>query len=371
LNEAPKPVATAAAIPVPASVAARLETPADVAALPAELQARVREIASRIDISDSQAIVQYGVGAQAKISGFADSILSEVRAKDSGAVGEILTGLVLKIKDLDAGGIGTKGGIIKSMAGAVRRFLARYEKLSVQIEKIVDELERSRIGLLRDITLLDTLYGRNLDYLRELDLFIAAGIVKLVDLRDHDLPALEAATAGGADPVAAQRLADFRQFVDRLEKKVHDLRLSRMVSLQTAPQIRLIQNADQLLVEKIQSSLLATIPLWKNQVVIALSIFRQRKALEAQKEVTKATNELLSRNAEMLHAGATEVARESERGIVEIDTLKKVNEELIATIEETLRIQQDGREQRAAAEGELVRLEAELKERLTARATRA
>ncbi|HEY9595650.1 MAG TPA: toxic anion resistance protein, partial [Spirochaetia bacterium] len=209
------------------------------------------------------------------------------------------------------------------------------------------------------------LYEKNLDYLKELDIFIAAGQMKLAELREKTLVELQQRAETTKDPMDAQRLQDFNQFLDRFEKKLHDLKLSRMIAIQTAPQVRLIQGADQLLVEKIQSSLLSTIPLWKNQIVIAISIFRQKKAVELQKEVTKTTNELLARNAEMLKQGTAEVVRESERGIVEIETLQKVNGDLIATIEETLRIQAEGRAKRSAAEGELVKMEGELKERLT------
>ena len=218
---------------------------------------------------------------------------------------------------------------------------------------------------MKDITLLDGLYAKNLDYLRELSVYIAAGQMKLSELREKTLPELQAKAEASKDPMDAQRMQDFNQFLDRFDKKLYDLKLTRMVSIQTAPQVRLIQNSDQLLVEKIQSSILNTIPLWKNQIVIAISLFRQKKALDLQKEVTKTTNELLSKNSEMLKQGTVEVARESERGIVEIETLQKVNTDLISTIEETLRIQEEGRTKRQQAEGELARMEGELKARLT------
>jgi uncharacterized protein YaaN involved in tellurite resistance len=341
----------------------------DVSALAPEDQKRAMAIAAQIDVNDSQALIQYGVGAQSKISGFADSMLTQLRAKDSGYVGDVLTSLVLKIKEVDAGSLtgkgGFLGGLLGNLAGAFKRFIARYEKLSVQIEKIIDELDAARMTLLKDITLLDGLYAKNLDYLRELSVYIAAGQMKLSELREKTLPELQAKAEASKDPMDAQRMQDFNQFLDRFDKKLYDLKLTRMVSIQTAPQVRLIQNSDQLLVEKIQSSILNTIPLWKNQIVIAISLFRQKKALDLQKEVTKTTNELLSKNSEMLKQGTVEVARESERGIVEIETLQKVNTDLISTIEETLRIQEEGRTKRQQAEGELARMEGELKARLT------
>jgi uncharacterized protein YaaN involved in tellurite resistance len=340
----------------------------DLSSLSAEDRQRAAQIMAQINVEDSQAIIQYGVGAQSKISGFADTMLGELRAKDAGYVGDVLTNLVVKIKEVNTGSLMGKGGIagvIGNLAGAFKRFIARYEKLSVQIEKILDDLDRARMNLLKDITLLDGLYAKNLDYLHELDVYIAAGQEKLTELRAKTLPELQAKAAATKDPMDAQRLQDFNQFLDRFDKKLHDLKLSRMVSIQTAPQVRLIQGADQLLVEKIQSSILNTIPLWKNQIVIAISIFRQKKAVELQKEVSRTTNELLARNAEMLKQGTLDVARESERGIVEIETLQKVNTDLITTIEEALKIQQEGRTKRAAAETELARMEGELKQRLT------
>jgi len=346
----------------------RVDEQGEMVALAPEDQKRAASIAAQINVSDSQALIQYGVGAQSKISGFADSMLTQLRAKDSGYVGDVLTNLVLKIKEVDAGSLtgkgGFLGGLLGNIAGAFKRFIARYEKLSVQIEKIIDELDAARMTLLKDITLLDGLYAKNLEYLKDLDIYIAAGRMKLVELREKTLPELQAKAEASRDPMDAQRLQDFNQFLDRFDKKLYDLKLTRMVSIQTAPQVRLIQNSDQLLVEKIQSSIMNTIPLWKNQIVIAISLFRQSKALNLQKEVTKTTNDLLAKNSEMLKQGTIEVAKESERGIVEIETLQKVNTDLISTIEETLRIQDEGRAKRQQAEGELARMEGELKTRL-------
>lgn len=330
-------------------------------------QGKVRQIADAIVLEDSQAILQFGVGAQGKVSGFADTMLEQVRSKDSGHVGEVLTDLVLKIKEVDAGSLGTSGtSWFDKLFSGIRRFLARYEKLETQIEKIVGQLTDSRMTLLRDITLLDQLYQKNGDYLKELDLYIAAGRWKLEQLKTVDLPAKQAEASASADPVVAQRLHDFQQALVRFEKKLHDLSLSRIIAIQTAPQIRLIQNNDQALVEKIQSSILTTIPLWKSQIVIAITLLRQKKALGVQKAVTDATNELLTKNSELLKQGSIEVAQESERAVVEIETLKKVNADLIATIEETLRIQSEGAAKRAQAEQDIKQIEADLKAKLAA-----
>ena len=342
----------------------------NLANLTPEQLARVDDIKKQINIEDSQAIITFGVGAQRDISTFADNILQEVRTKDSGFVGNILSDLVIKVKDINVDSIGEKesffskipflGGLVNSF----KKFIARYEKLSVQIEKIVDELDKARMQMLRDLTLLDTMYVKNLEYLKNLDLFIAAGQLKLQELQNTIAPQLKMKADETKDPSDAQKYNDFMQFLNRFDKKLHDLKLSRMVSIQAGPQIRLIQNGDQALVEKIQSSILNTIPLWKNQIVIAITLFRQRSALKLQKEVTDTTNELLRKNSEMLKESTLEIAKESERGIVDIETLKKVNTDLISTIEETLKIQADGKSKRQVAETELVKIEQELKEKL-------
>lgn len=334
-----------------------------------EILEKAREMAKSIQISDSQAVIQYAVGTQVKISQFADTILQEIRAKDAGYVGETMTNLLLRIKDINVDSLGSgnfwsKIPLIGGLMDSVRKFIARYEKLSVQIEKIVSDLDKARMNLLRDITMLDGLFQKNQEYLNELDVYIAAGALKLEELKSVELPKLEALAKTTQDPKDAQRLHDFNQLLNRFEKKLHDLKLSRMIAIQTAPQIRLIQNNNQVLVEKIQSSILNTIPLWKNQIVIAISLFRQQKSLKLQKEVTDTTNELLAKNSEMLKQGSLEVARESERGIVEIETLKRVNQDLISTIEETLKIQAEGRTKRQQAEQELTKLESELKTKL-------
>lgn len=341
----------------------------DWKSLAPEVVEKAKGLAKTIKIDDSQAVLQYAVGTQVKISQFADTILNEIRARDAGYVGETMTNLLLKIKDVNVNSLGeanfwSKVPIIGALVDSVRRFIAQYDKLSIQIEKIVADLDKARMNLLRDITMLDGLFQKNQEYLEELDVFIAAGAMKLEELNTVTLPQLEAAAKASGDPKDAQRLHDFTQMLNRFEKKLHDLKLSRMIAIQTAPQIRLIQNNNQVLVEKIQSSILNTIPLWKNQIIIAISIFRQQKALKVQREVTNTTNELLSKNAEMLKQGSLGVARESERGIVDIETLKKVNQDLITTIEETIKIQVEGRTKRQQAEQELSKLEADLKAKL-------
>ncbi|MDX1957125.1 MAG: toxic anion resistance protein [Leptospiraceae bacterium] len=331
---------------------------------------RVEEIVKSINVEDSQGIIQYGVGAQTKISEFSDSVLKDIRAKDAGYSGEILTELMLKVKELDVDSLGdsesfiSKIPLLGSLVSGSKKFLAKYDTISVQIEKIIDELHKARQQLLKDITLLDGMYAKNLEYYKELNLHIIAGEKKLKELIEVLLPELKAKSEASKDPSDAQKYQDTAQMVNRFEKKLHDLKLSKMLAIQMAPQIRLIQNNNQALVEKIQSSILNTIPLWKNQIVIALSLLRQKKALEVQKEVSQTTNDLLSRNSEMLKQGSVDIARESERGIVELDTLKKINSDLIQTLEETLKIQSEGRTKRKAAEVELTKMEADLKNKL-------
>ncbi|PKL41099.1 MAG: toxic anion resistance protein [Spirochaetae bacterium HGW-Spirochaetae-1] len=337
-----------------------------------EEQKQVVSIANQIDINDSQGIIQYGVGAQSNISGFADTILQQIRAKDAGHAGEVLTDLMVTVRELKVDKLGPSGSflskvpILGNLIDEVKKFVAQYNKISVEIERITDELTKARMQLLKDITLLDNLYEKNHDYLKQLDLFILAGEMKLQEINEKILPEVRKKAEESKDALDAQKVQDMVQMINRFEKKLHDLKLSRMVSLQTLPQIRLIQNNDQLLVEKIQSSILNTIPLWKNQIIIAISLFRQQKALKLQKEVSETTNELLKKNAEMLKEGTLETARESEKGIVEIETLKKVHGDLISTIEETLKIQEEGKTKRKEAEVELIRLEDDLKAKLSA-----
>ncbi|MCB1191533.1 MAG: toxic anion resistance protein [Leptospiraceae bacterium] len=334
---------------------------------------KIEHIKSQINIQDSQTVIQYGVGAQSKISEFSEQVLNDIKSKDSGFAGDILSNLMIKVKDLDVESYSTdksflsKIPIIGSLMDSSKKFMAKYDTISVQIDKIIDELHKARITLLNDITLMDKLYQKNLEYFKDLNLYILAGEEKLKDLQDNVLPAMKRSVESSNDPVEAQKFQDLSQLVNRFEKKLHDLKLSKMLSLQTGPQIRLIQNGNQVLVEKIQSSILNTIPLWKNQIVISLGLARQKKALEIQREVTATTNELLSRNSEMLKTGSIEIAKESEKGIVEIETLKKINHNLISTIDETLKIQEEGRQKRRQAEVELVKLESDIKNRLLER----
>ncbi len=342
----------------------------DVDQMSEEEKKRAVEIANSIDINDTQAVITFGVGAQREISEFSDTILSEIRSKDTGQVGVLLSDLVVNVKDLNVDSLGQKQGflaglpLIGGFMDKVKHFMARYDKLSVQIEKITDELDKARMNLLRDITMMDNLYEKNLSYLKNLDAYIAGGQLKLKQLVEEELPAMKKKAEESSDAMDAQKYNDFAQFVNRFEKKLYDLKLSRTITIQTAPQVRLIQNGNQTLVEKIQSSILNTIPLWKNQIVIAIALFRQKKAVELQKKVSDTTNDLLKKNSDMLKNSTLDIVRESERGIVEIETLKKVNENLISTIEETLKIQQEGKLKRQAAEQELVKIEQELKNKL-------
>lgn len=335
-----------------------------------EEQKRVVEVKNSIELKGPGDILGFGAQAQTKVSEFADQVLAEIKTKDSGYAGELLNGLLFKIKDLDLDSYSQEGSglakipILGRLFDKSRNFLARFESLHSQIDKIVDELHQARTNLTKDITLLQALYDRNLEYFKELQIYIAAGDEKIKDFRNQLLPALKQKAESQGDTLTSQEYQDMAQLVDRFEKKVHDLKLSRILSLQTGPQIRLVQNGNQLLVEKIQSSILNTIPLWKSQIVITLGLLRQRKALEAQKEVSKTTNDLIQKNAELLKSGSIEIAKESEKGIIEIETLKKVNTQLIETIDETLKIQEEGRKKRRDAEQELIKIENQVKQKL-------
>lgn len=244
--------------------------------------------------------------------------------------------------------------------------MAEYDKLSVQVDKIQAELDKARMLMLKDIVMFDTMYDKNVEYFKELQLYIKAGEEKIVELQTQTIPKLRMQAANSQNQMAVQLVSDFENAVSRFEKKVHDLKLSKTIAIQTAPQIRLIQNNDKVLVDKVQSAIFNTIPLWKSQIVIALGLSRQQKVLQMQREITNTTNELLRRNAEMLKQSTLETARETERGIVDIETVKKVNDDLISTIEETIKIQQEGRQKRKAAEAQLVQIEDRLKQTLLA-----
>lgn len=337
-----------------------------------EEEARLLQIQGAVSLKDSNSILQFAVGTQSKIAGYADSILSQVRNKDAGEAGQALSNLLSNVRELDVGSLSEDSGLaslplVGGIFSSVKKFLQRYEKVSVQIERIGAELEQARTGLLKDVALLDNLFQKNTEQVRDLDLHLLAGAKVVKEIREVVLPEWEAKAVASQDPMDAQRLQDGRQFVERFEKKLHDLRLSRTIAVQTAPQIRMVQAGNQVLVEKIQTSILQTLPLWKSQMVLAISLLRQKKSLKLQTEVTNATNELLRRNSEMLRQQTLEVAREGERGIVDLETLKKVNSDLISTLEDTLRIQEEGRRKRTEAEGELTKIEAELKSKILAR----
>ena len=339
---------------------------AQVEELDPQQRARVEEIKNGIDMMDSQALLQYGVGAQRNIADFSDSILSQVRSKDSGYVGDLMSELALTVKEVDAehleeDSLLDKIPFLKNASRTVKKFMQRYEKLEVQIDRIEGELDKARMELLKDIGMFDGLYEKNLDYFRELQVYIVAGEEKIQEIRTQTIPALREQAQAKGDPMSAQLVTDFEDTVNRFEKKVHDLKLSKTIAIQTAPQIRLIQNNDKLLVDKIQTAVLNTIPLWKSQIVIALGLSRQQSALKMQREVSDTTNALLKKNAELLKQNTIDVAKESERGIVDIETLKKVNADLIETIEETIKIQQEGRTARQNAETELAGIESQLK----------
>ncbi|WP_286034597.1 toxic anion resistance protein [Megamonas hypermegale] len=332
---------------------------------------RIDEIKNAIDLTDSQASVQYGVNAQRNIAEFSDTILNNIRSKDSGYVGELLSNLVVKVKGFEVDG-SNNGSFIKkipilgSLVGKAQNMMAEYDKLSVQVDKIQAELDKARMVMLKDIVMFDTMYDKNVEYFKELQLYIRAGEEKIQELQTQTIPRLRQEAASSQNQMAVQLVSDFENAVSRFEKKVHDLKLSKTIAIQTAPQIRLIQNNDKVLVDKVQSAIFNTIPLWKSQIVIALGLSRQQKVLQMQREITNTTNELLRRNAEMLKQSTLETARETERGIVDIETVKKVNDDLISTIEETIKIQQEGRQKRKAAEAELVQIEDRLKQTLLA-----
>jgi uncharacterized protein YaaN involved in tellurite resistance len=331
-------------------------------------KAKVAEIAGAVDVTDGTSVISYGLPAQSRIATFADSLLGDVRNKDAGAGGVALNELLKKVRELDIDALTPSGKthipLVGRFSNVFNRFAAKYQKVAGSIDRIVDALERSRMGLLKDMTILDKMYELNLEYLKQLDVYIAAGEQVLEHLNTVRLPELDLEAHTSSDPMAAQRLADFQQAVTRFERRLHDLRLTRMIAVQAAPQIRLIQGSDHDLVEKIQSSILTTVPLWKNQIVIAISLYRQQKALELQHQVSETTNELLAKNAELLREGQAKVGREVERGVVDVETLRKVNSDLIATLEETIRIQDEGRQRRLQAEGEIVQLQGELRQKL-------
>lgn len=325
----------------------------------------VEDFAATIDVSNSNVILQYGAAAQKKIAGFSENALQNVRTKDLGEIGEMMTNLIGELRNMDdAEEKGGFFGFFKKTSNKISTMRTKYDKASVNVDKICTVLEDHQIQLMKDVALLDEMYKLNLTYFKELSMYILAGKRKLEEVRTKELPPLVEKAQKTGLPEDAQAANDMAALCNRFEKKLHDLELTRMVSIQMAPQIRLIQSNDTVMTEKIQSTLVNTIPLWKSQMVLSLGLVHSQQAMEAQREVTNMTNELLKKNAEMLKTGTVETAKESERGVVDIETLKQTNETLISTLDEVLRIQDEGRQKRREAESELARIEGELKQKL-------
>lgn len=337
--------------------------------LPAERQEQAKELAAKIDANDAQSVISYGSAAQTKLSEFSQSMLNHVQAQDIGPVGDSLTELMYRLQEanpdeLHAG----EGNIFQRVFGKVKQSIyevtAKYQKIGAQIDKISIKLDKEKDGLLKDNLMLEQLYQKNKDYFDALNIYIAAGELKMEELQTTIIPEAMKKAEETGDQMDVQIANDYTQFLDRLDKRTHDLRLARQITIQQAPQIRLIQNTNQALAEKIQASIATAIPLWKNQVVIALTLLRQKDAVTAQRQVSETTNDLLKKNSEMLKISAIETAKENERGIVDIETLQTTQNDLIETIQETLRIQQEGKEKRRHAEVELGNMEDDLKQKL-------
>lgn len=325
----------------------------------------VDEFAQKIDVTDSSVVLQYGAAAQKNIASFSENALNSVRTKDLGEVGEALSSLVVELKGFgqeeDEGGI---FGFFKKKRDKLEAMKASYAKAEVNVDKIVRALENHQVVLMKDIAMLDQMYELNTKYYKELTMYIIAGKKRLEYLRTHDLEDLKQKAAKSGSQEDAQAYNDFANLCSRFEKKIHDLELTRMISVQMGPQTRLLQNNDTLMLEKIQSSLVNTIPLWKSQMVLALGLEHSRQATQAQSAVTEMTNQLLQKNADMLKMGTVETAREAERSIVDIKTLQHTNEQLISTLDEVMKIQNEGSQKRKEAEVELGRIEGELKQKL-------
>ena len=325
----------------------------------------VDEFAKKIDVMDSNMILQYGAAAQKNVAGFSESALASVRTKDLGDVGRSLSELVVQLKDF--GEEEEKKGFFgkfKKVGNRLETMKAQYSKVETNVDKIVRELEQHQVTLLKDIAMFDQMYELNLKYYKELTMYILAGKKKLLEIQGNELPALRAKAEQTGAQEDAQRYNDMVQMCERFEKKLHDLELTRMISIQMGPQTRLLQNNDTLMVEKIQSSLVNTIPLWKSQMVLALGMEHSRQATAAQSAVTEMTNELLRKNADLLKMGTLQTAREAERSVVDIETLQHTNQQLISTLDEVLNIQREGAQKRKAAEVELGRIEGELRAKL-------
>ena len=332
---------------------------------PAE-QAAVKAFAEKIDVLNTEQVMNYGSNAQKNISEFSEAALNSVRTKDLGEVGGMLGDLVVELQGLNFDPEEKKGflGLFKKATQNIASLKAQYDKAEVNVDKIVESLEKHEVVLMKDISMMDKMYERNLEYMKELTMYIIAGKLKIEQLRNEELPKYQQKAQESGLPEDAQAANDFSNMIGRFEKKIHDLELTRTISIQMSPQIRMIQNNDSLMAEKIRSSVVNTIPLWKSQMVLALSLYHSDQAMKAQREVTDVTNQLLTKNAQALHQGSVAIAKETERGIVDIETLKKTNQELISTLDEVRQIQDDGRAKRMQAEEELGRIEGELKQKL-------
>lgn len=359
-----EPELTEAPALVPAQENAIAQTQPSEPVLTAEEQKIVDEFAAKIDVENTTQILQYGAGPQKKMADFSDAALANVRTQDLGQVGELLVNVVGELKGLDEEEEKGLFGFFRKQANKLENMKNRYAKAEVNVEKIADALQQHQVRLMKDSAVLDKMYEQNLAYFKELTMYILAGKKKLEEVRSGKLQELQetAKLTGLAED--AQRARDLSEKCLRFEKKIHDLELTRTISIQTAPQIRMIQNNDTVMVEKIQTTLVNTIPLWKNQMVLALGIAHSTEAAQAQRQVADVTNAMLTQNAQKLHMASVETAKEAERGIVEIETLKKTNAELIATLDDVMKIQAEGRTKRQAAETEMAKMEDDLKRKL-------
>ena len=355
--------AEAEAQPAPAKKE-EVHEPEESILTPEELR-MVEEFSKKIDVTDSKSVLTYGVGTQKKMADFSEKTLERDKTKDIGEVGDMVTGLVTQLKNFDVDE-NEKGlmGFFKKKGNQMQELRTKYTTVEKNVEAIANELEKHQVILLKDIELLDRMYELNLNYYKELTMYILAGKKKLKEVRENELPALQKKAEQSGLPEDAQAARDLAEQCDRFEKKLYDLQLTRTVAMQTGPQIRMIQASDQVMAEKIQSTIVNTIPLWKNQMVIAIGIEHASKAAKAEREVNEMTNALLRKNAEKLKQATVESAKEAERGVVDIETLKHTNEMLITTMDEVLQIQTDGKQKRAAAQKDLAQIEAQLKEKL-------
>lgn len=336
----------------------------EVPVLTPEEQKMVNDFAAKIDIENTNQILQYGAGTQKKMADFSDTALENVKTQDLGEIGKLISNVVGELKDFDVQEEGKFFGFFRKQTSKIENLKNKYDKAQANVEKITDSLQQHQVRLMKDSAMLDKMYEQNLNYFKELTMYILAGKKKLEETRNGKLAEMKNKAALSGLPEDAQAARDLDEKCSRFEKKLHDLELTRTIAMQTAPQIRLIQNNDTVMVEKIQTTIVNTIPLWKSQMVLALGIAHSAEAAQAQRQVTDITNELLRKNAETLHMATVETAKESERGIVDLETLQKTNADLIQTLDDVMRIQMEGRQKRQAAEMEMHRMEEELKRKL-------